>query len=186
MFVFPFEDVLCSLARRIPSDARWGVSCGSALALHNLDYAPGDLDFFAPRDDASRIIHELSDLTVVFPFQRRVSGVFDCSFGRYKVNGIEIDVVGDFSVRWNDHVLVWNADHPCWSHLKFINIQQLNIPIFSLEDLLLIYTVLPHEEVKVDKIVNSLESFAERTAYIKLLTSQTPGLEGKVRGVIDR
>ena len=152
----PFAEQLSECVRRFAPVSRWALTCGTALALHGLPYAPHDLDFFAGRNDAYRLTAELHDCDVVFPLAWRASGVFASHFGRYLIDGIEIDVVGDFSVLNQGHTYVWDTAHPCWDRLRVMIVSGLSVPVFSLEDLLVTYLALPDEDAKVKLICEAL------------------------------
>lgn len=183
---FPFEEQLSDCVSRFSSVPGWAVSCGSALRLHGLDYEPHDLDFFAGSTDAYKMADKLQDVPAVFPFEWRASGIFASHFGRFLINGVEVDVVGDFSVNRQGHIYLWDAQHPCWSRLEIIEVGGLRIPLFSLEDLLLVYLALPEEEMKVEMICEALRSRGYDRSYLQQLLGpalvEEAGLETLIYG----
>jgi hypothetical protein len=180
MVNFPFEALLSDLVRRFPPDVRWAVSCGSALTLHGLNYTPNDLDFFAPREDAYLIADSLKALPLIFPLQLRSSDIYRSYFGRFCVDNVAIDVVGDFSIKRHDTLFLWNAVHPCWNHLKIVTIHGQPISLFSLEDLLLVYVALPNEKAKLNVIANAMQSRGYNRTYLRQLLQQTLQIEEAV------
>jgi hypothetical protein len=158
------ENALCLVLPRFPPDARWAVSCGVALTLHGLDYHPNDLDIFAGQADAARLAKALADLPTVFPYSLRISRELSSHWGRFLAGRVEIDIVGDFSVRRGGRVLSWNPLHPCWNRLDWISVRGVLVPIVSLPDLLALYESLPDEDSKVKLIRTALKHGVPRWA----------------------
>lgn len=151
------ESAVVAVAARVPNDIRWAVSCGTALALHGVPYRPTDLDVFAGQEDASRIAASLRDFGVVFPYAFRHLQQVSSYWGRFIANSIEIDVVGDFCIERGPRVCTWNANHPCWNRVSYIRVGEATVPVFSLQDLLELYLMLPDEDAKVELIETSLQ-----------------------------
>ena len=141
--------VLTSVCARIPAGTCWAVSCGSALALHEVPHRPRDLDLFAPRQDAARIIRVFEEYTCVFPYHWHSSPHIDSYWGRFTAGQIEVDVVGDFSVRQRSGVITWDASHPCWRRLEQVVVAGCAVPCFAPEDLRELYAAIPGEAHKV-------------------------------------
>ena len=181
---FVFKDLLFEVSERFPADVRWAVTCGSALTLHGLPYHPSDLDFFAPADDAYRIAERLSEFPTVFPVQLRSSGIFRSHFGRFRIDDVEVDVVGDFSIEWKGHRYDWNAEHPCWDHIELVRFNLREIPVFSLEDLLVIYLGLPDEDAKVDLITEELQRRGVDRDYLNQLLGPNSRVDDRVEGLM--
>jgi len=182
--VFPYTELLLETVQRFPAGTRWAVACGSALALHRLEYCPTDLDFFAPYDDMQRIAHELDGMQVVFPLEWRSIDFFCSYFGRYDVDGVKVDFVGDFSISVDGTWYEWNGAHPCWTHLEQVRINEVSVPVYSLEDLLLLYLTLPHEDAKLALITHALRSRGIDRAYLKVVIAKWPKLAGPMERVL--
>lgn len=151
------EDALHLVSSRFPKDAIWTVSCGTALALHGLDYRPNDLDIFAGRNDGARLAQTLADQPLLFPYRLRESDWCSSHWGRFMVEGVEVDVVGDFSIRRNGNALTLDAAHPCWRRLHQTVLRGAPITALSLVDLSALYEALPDEEMKLRLIEESLQ-----------------------------
>jgi hypothetical protein len=164
-----FEALLCDLARRFPAGARWALTCGSALTLHGLDYEPSDLDFFGDSDSAERLGRALHGLPIVFPMELRHSAMISSYWGRFRVNGTDVDIVGDFTVDRDRERYAWNAAHPCWDRLEVVKVRGVGIPLFSLEDLLVLYMVLPGEQRKIGRIHDALKARGCDAPYLRRL-----------------
>lgn len=181
MPAFPYTDLLLEMIDRIPPAMRWSVTCGSALALHGLDYEPTDLDFFGPVADIRRIEKNLTDLHVVFSLAWRSTDPFYSYFGRFLVGGIDVDFVGDFSVENEGTRFTWDAQHPCWNHLDEVSLAGRIVPLFALEDLLLFYLALPDETPKLELIRDALHARGINHAYLQTLLEQWPKMVAPVR-----
>jgi len=119
---FPFAALLAKVMDRFPRDSRWAVTCGSALALNGVDYKPTDLDFFGPIDDIKRIVRSKTGFEEVFPCEWRKNETFDSYFGRWLIDGVDVDFVGDFSLCCSGKWLRWDEFHPCWSRLSYTDV----------------------------------------------------------------
>jgi hypothetical protein len=164
-------------ARRFPTGTVWAVTCGSALALAGVDHRPSDLDIFAPAGDAQCLWDSLQGLPQAFPYHAHAENGITSKWGRYQVGGIELDIVGDFTVRRLGHVFRWDARHPCWDHLDTCDIAGVPIPHFRLEDLLLLYVALPNEEQKLARIIAEFRATCIDREYLALLTGGDPALD---------
>ncbi len=147
---------LYSVLDRVPKGSCWAVSCGSAMALHGLDHYPNDLDLFASHSEAAQLAIALGDLQTVFPYRASVSASISSHWGRFLAGGVEIDVVGDFSVRRDGREVAWDARHPCWNRLEWIPVGDRLVPTMSIPDLLVLYELLPDEAHKLGLIRASL------------------------------
>jgi hypothetical protein len=87
-----------TVARLFPAGVVWAVTCGSAFALNGVDHWPTDLDIFAPARDARRLCDSLQGLPEVFSYHAHTENGITGDWGRYKVDGIELDIVGNFTV----------------------------------------------------------------------------------------
>ena len=92
-----------------------------------------------------------------------------------------MDFVGDFSVERNGIRHVWNAEHPCWTRLEYVQIGGVSVPIYSMEDLLLVYLALPGEEAKLTLIARSLRQRGVDWAYLHRIFLLWPSMEDPVR-----
>jgi hypothetical protein len=171
---FPHVRLLISLLDRFPQDARWALTCGSALALHGLKYVPSDLDFFAPIEDLHRITNGLCDLQVVFPMKWRTSKRFHSYWGRFLVEGTEVDLVGDFSARHEGVSIAWNAAHPCWRRLCLARLGDSTVRMFSLEDLFMLYLALRNEDAKLRLIASALRNRGCDGEYLESCGNRWP------------
>ncbi len=151
------EDALLLVANRLPKDLTWTVSCGTALALHGLDHRPADLDIFAGKSDGARLTRVLADLPIVFPYRLRESDWCSSYWGRFMAGRVEVDVVGDFSIRRNGKVLALDCSHACWSRLHRMTVRGIPVTALSLIDLSALYEALPGEEAKLNLIEESLQ-----------------------------
>jgi hypothetical protein len=150
------EEVLCLVAQRFPPDAVWAVSCGAALALHGLEYRPNDLDIFAGRHDGARLAEALLGLPVVFPYAYCNSTWCLSYWSRFAAGAVELDIVGDFTIRRDGRFLALDAQHPCWRRLERVTVRGIPIPVFALLDLAALYEALPDEQEKLCLIEDAL------------------------------
>jgi hypothetical protein len=68
--------------------------------------------------------------------------------------------------------------------LSTYEIDRVTIPYFRLEDLLLLYTALPHEEQKLAGIVAKLRATRIDRKYLSLITDGNAALEDYVAKVL--
>jgi hypothetical protein len=173
-----------TVTRQFPAGVVWAVTCGSALALNGIDHRPTDLDIFAPVRDARRLWDSLQGLPEVFSYHAHIENGITSDWGRYKIDGIELDIVGDFTVRRLGLLFQWKTFHPCWTYLRTYEIDSVAIPYFRLEDLLLLYMALPDEEQKLAGIVAKLRATRLDRDYLSLITNGNPVLEAYVAKVL--
>jgi hypothetical protein len=175
-----FVEILSKLSHKIPNNCTWAIACGSALALVGVEYTPTDIDVFAPGEEASRIWGILADLPQLVTLHKHIEGGITSVWGRYVWQGIELDIVGDFSVRRAELDLSWDRSHPCWSNLAEVSLNGASVPVFCLEDLLLLYVALPGEETKLKKILATLHTRGPNREYLSILTGADTALSATV------
>src|SRR5262249_30411584 len=135
---------------------------GAALALHGLHYRPNDLDIFADSADAARIADALRGVPVVFAFSHREADGLSSEWGRFLIDGVEVDIVGDFFLRGQGHAVTFDAAHPCWDRREWIAVGAMTMPVFSLQDLLEFYEALSGEDAKVELLRTALADGVSR------------------------
>lgn len=173
-----------TVARLFPAGVIWAVTCGGALTLNGIDHRPADLDVFAPAGDARRLWDSMQGLPEAFSYHTHTENGIASDWGRYYVDGVEVDIVGDFTVRRFGHLFRWDALHPCWTHLNSCEIAGASIPFFRLEDLLLLYVALPDEEEKLAGIVAKLRTTRLDHEYLSLITDGDTALEAYIGEVL--
>jgi hypothetical protein len=112
--------------------------------------------------------------------------MYGSHWGRLRsAGGVEVDVVGDMSVTRDGRRYEWGASHPCWPRRNWIGVCNLTCPVFSMEDLLVLYVALPDEAAKVGLIVEALRARGCDHAYLRQLLSPEIIDQWGLRGLID-
>jgi len=173
------------MTQMIPPECTWAIACGSALALAGVEYTPSDIDVFAPSEDVGQIWRSLSGAIEVFSLHPHTEDGITSVWGRYVWDGIEIDIVGDFVVCRGDMEFSWDGRHPCWSNLTRVMLNGGSIPVFSLEDLLLLYLALPGGEIKLHKTASALRSRGPNLRYLSQFAARGTALAARIGQLIE-
>ncbi|MEM5836239.1 MAG: hypothetical protein QXI23_02125 [Candidatus Aenigmatarchaeota archaeon] len=126
---------LCELLGR---KVEWMVVGSASLALQGVEIEPKDIDILTTKEGAYKISSILKEYEVK-PVKFSKSRVFSSHFGKFRVEGIDVEVMGDLKAkvygRWVS--LTWRLKRPV-----FVKIGKLGIPVSRLEDQLKVYSMI--------------------------------------------
>jgi len=134
------------------SNIKWALTGSTSLALYGVDVEPKDIDILTDEKGAKLFDNLLSEYCVMKSVYSETDKIRSF-FGKYKINDIDIEVMGDIQIKRADGT---------WSdigELDDINIalhQGIKIPQLYLESELKGYENLGRED-KVKKIKEQLE-----------------------------
>ena len=133
----------------------WGVGASILLKHYGLIERPNDID----------ILVDIKDIQKVDIVLKRIGEKLKCKetstyateyFYEYTVNGFDVDVMA--GLRINSDNVIFNYFFDKSSITEIIKINEVDIPLTSLEDWYVIYQLIPNRKSKVKKIENYLLS----------------------------
>jgi len=90
---------LSTLLERVQGSAiEWRLGGSVSLALQGLEISPHDVDLFLPSGDAAHLMAETLDEFVVSAPHRRTSEPFTSYRGHCRIEGMEIDLIGELVI----------------------------------------------------------------------------------------
>jgi hypothetical protein len=133
----------------------WGVGGSLLLNFHKLIDNPNDIDILVDERDASNLneiikpLGENKETIRTNPFRTTY-------FTKYRINNIDIDIMGGFGIQHNEGVykLLFREDSVV-AHKK---INGIEIPLCALEDWYVLYNLIPNKQEKVAIIEQYLKS----------------------------
>ena len=146
--------VLRILAKRLSPVKFWVVVGSTNLAMQGVDVVPKDIDILADKEGAYAIGAALSEY-VVLSVAFRENEFFKSHFGRFIINGIEVEIMGD-RVSKNPGGDTWGETKGYPAKMLF-DIDGMKIPVLSLEQEYEAYIHLGRKE-KAEKIIERLGS----------------------------
>ncbi len=103
----------------------------TSLFLHGINVEPSDIDILTTKDSAFKIDKLLDDYKVL-PCKFRESSIFRSYFGRYRVNEINVEIMGELQYKKENK---WsNPITPHTIRTKWININGEKIKVAVLEE----------------------------------------------------
>lgn len=148
-------EALKTIKERIgEEDIRWVIVASTSLALQGVDIEPKDIDILTDKEGAFQInilLKEYETKPVSF-------GRFDpfrSYFGKFEINGIGVEVMGDLETRINDR---WVRISHRLNEPKVIKLGDFNIPVSCLQEHLEAYVTIGREndKIKIEKIRETL------------------------------
>lgn len=127
----PIRQVLVILAEKLESSKTgWAVTGSTSLALQGLDIVPNDLDILTDEEGAYSFAKRFRDHAVE-PLEWKTSSKYESHLGRFKTNGVQVEVMGDLRVfRGGQWSPVMN---PRTRKIVSIEVANRKIPTVSLE-----------------------------------------------------
>ncbi len=148
--------ILKEIARRFNNEnITWGVGASLMLTFYGLNEGANDIDISVTMTDIDRANSILSDMGQK---KERINNS-DYStkyFYEYEINGIDIDVMG--GLRINHDEGNYNFEFDQSSVTKYKIIDDIKIPLVSLEDWYVLYQLIPNREKKVKTIEDYLKT----------------------------
>lgn len=123
----------------------WGVGGSLLLNFYNIIDKPNDIDILVEEGNAAKFNEIMSSIGK--PKEALSSNPFRTKyFSKYKVNGIDIDVMGGFAIQHNEGIYKLSLQQQSIVAQK--NINGVDIPLCSLEDWYILYLLIPNKEKK--------------------------------------
>lgn len=133
----------------------WGVGASILLNHYGLIAKPNDIDILVHTNDiekADAIFKRIGKKKE----QEKIDTYSTKYFYEYTVDGFEIDVMAGLRINYDNEVFKYIFDKRSISDIKKIN--EVSIPLTSLEDWYVIYQLIPNREEKVNLIEKYLLS----------------------------
>jgi len=146
-----YKKILKFLAKSF-NNIPWCVVGTTALALRGIDVNAKDIDILTSKEGA-RKMQDILKAFVVLAIEHSDNGLFCSYFGKFKIDTIDIEVMGDLKYFADDH---WHSLASFLEYLDFILIDDKKIPILFLDDQLRIYQILGRQK-DVDTIKTILK-----------------------------
>ena len=126
-----YAKVLCKiyeLIRDSGESACWGLTGSTSFALQGMDIEPHDIDIQTDKATAYLLGKLLSDYEIE-PVSFRGNEKIKSHFGRFLVDGIEVEVMGDIQKKAEGE---WEAIRPLNSLLDYVSYDDKSIPVIRL------------------------------------------------------
>lgn len=131
----------------------WGVGASILLSHYNLVNSPNDIDILVALKDihkADEILKSLGSKKI-----REANDSYSTEyFNEYVINGIDVDVMSGLTLNHEEGKYVQIFDDASIVDEMLVN--DVKIPLTSLEDWYIIYQLIPGREYKVSLIENYL------------------------------
>ncbi len=175
------------LERLRDSSIEWRIGGSVALALQGLDISPRDVDLFLPSGDAARLMAETLGEFVESPPQWRTSEPFASYYGHCRIEGVEIDLIGELVIETPQGSVELGADSLLWRRKSSLLFQGWKVPSIPLEIQLVTYYLMPKREERVNQITSLLKGRADLELLDEFLVEQaitppaTAGIQSLLR-----
>ena len=107
----------------------WAVTGSCGLALQGLAIPVGDLDIQTDAGGAYALAAAFPD-HVVRPVRLSAAERIRSHFGMLRLQGVDVEIMGDVQYRLPDGR--WAEPAPCWQHLRFAQLGEIQLPVFDL------------------------------------------------------
>jgi hypothetical protein len=108
----------------------WVLTGSMAFAIQGIPYEPNDIDIQTDECGAYRFGTVMAEFIVTPVHPRRDSTLVQSHFGRFVVNGVTIEVMGDMQKRAADGT--WEPP-PCLAALRrFVEFEGMRVPVLPL------------------------------------------------------
>lgn len=113
MLPTPVRRALSTILERLHgSSLEWRIRGSVALAPQGLEISPHDVDLFLPSGDAAHLMAEILGEFVESPPHRRASEPFASYYGHCRIEGMEIDLIGELVIETPQGACNWGRI-PC-------------------------------------------------------------------------
>ena len=178
---------LSTLLERLQGSAiEWRLGGSVALALQGLEISPRDIDLFLPRGDAARLMAETLEEFLESPPHRRASEPFTSYRGHCRIEGMEIDLIGELVIETPQGSVELGTDSLLWRQESSLPFQGWKVPSIPLEIQLVTYYLMPKREERINQIVSLLEERADLELLNEFLVEQaiTPPVTAEIRSLL--
>ena len=109
----------------------WAFTGSLNLVMWGFDLEPHDIDLETDRSGAEQLDHLYAD-RAVWAFHLRESEIMKSWFARYDFEGVQVEVMGDYSFRRPGGS--WIDPRPLNERIRRRNWEGLNLPLLALKD----------------------------------------------------
>jgi hypothetical protein len=147
-------DVLLGIASRFNKKSiTWAVGGSLLLYFHDILEEPKDIDIVIAPEDKETVFQILKEIGKELE-TKEVSNYKTGVFGKFDVDGIEVDIIGDFYIKVSDGYYL----HPFNSkNLQVVKRNNVRIYLDSLENWLMTYEAMGDPKKRVELIKQFLE-----------------------------
>ncbi len=110
-------------------EVKWVLTGSTNLALQGLKIEPKDIDVLTDKDDALKINKLLKEYETE-PVKLRKSNTFQSYFGKFKIKGLNVEVMGNLRVKTGGK---WTPSRGL-RHQTTINFEGMCLPVLSLKE----------------------------------------------------
>ncbi len=160
------------LERLQDSSIEWRLGGSVALALQGLEISPRDVDLFLPSGDAACLMGETLGEFVESPPHWRTSGPFASYYGHCRIEGVEIDLIGELVIETPQGSVRLGADSLLWRWESSLPFQGWKVPSIPLEIQLVTYYLMPKREERVNQITSLLKDRVDLELLDEFLVEQ--------------
>jgi len=144
---------------------KWAIVGSTSLALKGIEIGPKDIDILTTKEGVYKISSLLKEYEAK-PVKFSESKIFSSHFGRFLIDGIKVEVMGDLKAKVEGK---WVSLTDRLKRLKYVKVGNARIPVPSLEDQLEVYSKLKRR--KDLKEVRKIREFLEKRKKFKLTKS---------------
>ena len=178
-------NTLCHIGNELnKANILWAVGASILLMQHKLVNSPNDIDLLIHINDIEKADKILKSMGEKKTFEK--TDIYSTEyFYEYVINGFDIDVMSGLKI--NHYAGTYNYIFDKDSISQYININDINIPLTSLEDWYVLYQLIPNREKKVKIIEDYLKSTGiNNTNLLKrsLLGNLPSNVEYKIRELL--
>ncbi len=157
-----------------------------ALALQGLEISPRDVDLLLPSGDAAHLMAETLGEFVESPPHWRASEPFGSYYGHCRIEGVEIDLVGELVIETPQGSVELGADSLLWRRGYSLPFQKWTVPSIPLEIQLVTYYLMPKREERVNQIASLLKGRVDLELLDEFLAEQaiTPPATAGIRSLL--
>ncbi len=156
------------------------------MAQQGLEISPRDVDLFLPSGDAARLMAEtLGEFVESLP-HRRASEPFTSYRGHCRIEGVEIDLIGELVIETPQGNVQLGADSLLWQRESSLPFQGWKVPSIPLEIQLVTYYLMPKREDRVNQITSLLKDRVDLELLDEFLVEQTitPPVTAGIRSLL--
>lgn len=156
------------------------------MAPQGLEISPHDVDLFLPSGDAAHLMAEILGEFVESPPHRRASEPFASYYGHCRIEGVEIDLIGELVIETPQGSLQLGSDSLLWQRDSSLPFQGWLVPSIPLEIQLGTYYLMPKREERVNQIVSLLKDRVDLALLAEFLVEQaiTPPVKTRIQSLL--
>lgn len=146
---------------------RWGIGASVMLFAHGIIQTPRDIDILVHLEDAEKAANILTKIGKIKP-KTPSDTCKSKHFYEFIINGIDVEIMAGFTIEHYEGKYLYTFDKN--STPEFIDIDQVKLPLMTVEDWYIIYQVLANRQEKVQMIEGFLST--KGIKYMKHINRQ--------------